>query len=103
MSEKRQIDFCPIDPECYYRTKQQVEINTARLDKLENIRIAAIESQILKFIAEHNVAEGMFKGVKSTMFAAFVLVIISVAIIISLFIALASGKITIGELIKLVF
>jgi len=101
--QKYEKDICPIDPECYYRTKQQVEINTARLDKLENIRVAAIESQIAKFMAERNIAEGMVKGTKGTIFAAFMLVLTSVAIVISLFIAIASGKLTVGEFIKLVF
>ena len=56
-----QGDYCPVDPECYYRTKQQVEINTKRLDYLENVRIVAIETQIAKFLDERHVAEGIFK------------------------------------------
>ena len=94
---------CPVDPECFFRTKQQVEINTARLDKLENIRIAIIEKQISDFIAARNIAEGVVKGTKGTLWAAGVLLVTSLAIVISLFVAVINGKISIGEFLKIVF
>lgn len=98
-----QGDYCPVDPECYYRTKQQVEINTKRLDYLENARIVAIETQIAKFLDERHVAEGVFKGAKGAIYLAFSIVIVSIAIVISLFIALVNGKLSLGEFLKIVF
>ena len=98
-----QGDYCPVDPECYYRTKQQVEINTKKLDYLENARIVAIETQIAKFLDERHVAEGVFKGAKGAIYLAFSIVIVSIAIVISLFIALVNGKLSLGEFLKIVF
>jgi hypothetical protein len=86
---------CPIDPECFFRTKQQVEINTHRLD--------IVESQVKQIIEAKLVAEGAVKGSRATLAAAGALVIISVAIVISLFIAVINGKLSLSEFLKIVF
>ena len=95
--ERRRIVMsdCPVDPECYYRTKQQVEINTSK--------IIIIERQIADIIEAKLIAKGAVKGTKATIFAAGLLVIISVSIVISLFIAVINGKLSIGEFLKIVF
>jgi len=86
---------CPIDPECYYRTKQQVEINTAK--------IVILESQIKNFLEAKLIAEGAVKGSKATLIAAAVLVVTSVSMVISIFVAVASGKVSLADLIKALF
>ncbi|MBK7366065.1 MAG: hypothetical protein IPI97_14195 [Nitrosomonas sp.] len=92
----RDTDICfPVDPECYFRTKQQTEINT---DK-----IALIERQIVDIMTAKYIAEGAVKGTKATIFAAGLLVVTSVAIVISLFIAVINGKISLMEFFKIVF
>ena len=86
---------CHIDPECFFRTEQQVEINTHRLD--------IIETQIKQMLEAKLVAEGAVKGSKATLAAAGILVLTSVAIVISLFVAVINGKLSFGEFFKIVF
>lgn len=86
---------CHIDPECFFRTEQQVEINTHRLD--------IIETQIKQMLEAKLVAEGAVKGSKATLAAAGMLVLTSVAIVISLFVAVINGKLSFGEFLKIVF
>ena len=49
------------------------------------------------------IAEGAVKGSKATLAAAGMLVLTSVAIVISLFVAVINGKLSLGEFLKIVF
>jgi len=86
---------CLIDPECYFRTKRQVEINT---DK-----IAVLESQIKQFIEAKLIAEGAVKGSKATLIAAAFLVFTSVTLVITLFVFVLNGKLSISDFFKIIF
>lgn len=86
---------CPVDPECYFRTKQQVEINTEK--------IVVLESQIKQFIEAKLIAEGAVKGSKATLIAALVLVVIAVSTVIALAVMLLNGKISLSEFFKIIF
>lgn len=86
---------CLIDPECFYRVKQQVEINTKKID--------IIEVELKEFITAKLIAEGAVKGSKATLVAAGMLVITSVALVITLFLAVINGKLSFSEFFKIVF
>lgn len=86
---------CPIDPECFYRVKQQLEINTNKIN--------IIEVELKEFIEAKLIAEGAVKGSKATLIAAGMLVITSVALVISLFLAVINGKLSLTEFLKIVF
>jgi len=85
---------CPVDPECFFRTKLQVEINTKKLE--------TIEAQMASFLHARDVADGVVKGSKATFIAAILLVVVSVSMVISLLIALISGKVSISDFIKFI-
>lgn len=86
---------CPVDPECFYRTKQQVEINTKRIE--------IIDAELRAFMDAKLVAEGAVKGGKATLWVASAILLTSMAIVISLFIAVLSGKLSLVEFFKIVF
>ena len=86
---------CPVNPECYFRTKQQVEINTEK--------IVVLESQIKQFIEAELIAEGAVKGSKATLIAAFMLVVTAVSLVIVLFVMLFNGKLSLTEFFKIIF
>lgn len=88
-------DNCPVDPECYFRTKQQVEINTEKL--------IIIEAQMQQILEAKLIAEGVMKGSKATLVAAVVLVVTSVSLVISIFISIISGKLSFGDILKGLF
>lgn len=86
---------CPVDPECYFRTKQQVEINTGKL--------IVIEAQMKQILEAKLIAEGAVKGSKATLVAAVVLVVTSVSLVISIFLAILSGKLSLSDILKGLF
>lgn len=88
-------DNCPVDPECYFRTKQQVEINTGKL--------IVIEAQMKQILEAKLIAEGAVKGSKATLVAAVVLVVTSVSLVISIFLAILSGKLSLSDILKGLF
>ncbi len=97
---------CHVDPECFYRTKQQVEINTKRIESIDlanNKRIEIIEKAIRDFLDAKLVAEGAVKGGKATLWVASAILLTSMVIVISLFIAVLSGKLSLVEFFKIVF
>lgn len=97
---------CPIDPECFYRVKQQVEINTKRIENIDlsnDKRIEIIEKTIRDFMDAKLVAEGAVKGSKATLWVASAILLTSMVIVISLFIAVLSGKLSLVEFFKIVF
>lgn len=93
---------CLIDPECFYRVKQQVEINTKKIDIIE-VELKDIEVELKEFITAKLIAEGAVKGSKATLVAAGMLVITSVALVITLFLAVINGKLSFSEFFKIVF
>ncbi len=86
---------CPIDPECFYRTKQQVEINTKRIE--------IIDAELRAFMDAKLVEEVAVRGGKATLWVASAILLTSMTIVISLVIAVLSGKLTIAEFLKIVF